>query len=83
MKKQESFEELLTKLEEITSKLEKEENISLDESMKLFEEGIQISKKCNQQIEEAEKKITILIRQNDEIKEENFIQDEGNSDADF
>lgn len=83
MKKQESFEELLTKLEEITSKLEKEENISLDESMKLFEEGIQISKKCNQQIEEAEKKITILIKQNDEIKEENFIQDEGNSDADF
>lgn len=83
MKKEETFEELLTKLEEITSKLEKEENISLDESMKLFEEGIQISKKCNQQIEEAEKKITILIRQNDEIKEENFIQDEGNSDADF
>ncbi len=83
MKKQETFEELLTRLEDITTKLEKEENISLDESMKLFEEGIQISKKCNQQIEEAEKKITILIRQNDEIKEENFIQDEGNNDADF
>ena len=83
MKNQETFEELLTRLEDITTKLEKEENISLDESMKLFEEGIQISKKCNQQIEEAEKKITILIRQNDEIKEENFIQDEGNSDADF
>lgn len=83
MKKQETFEELLTRLEDITTKLEKEENISLDESMKLFEEGIQISKKCNQQIEEAEKKITILIKQNDEIKEENFIQDEGNNDADF
>ncbi len=83
MKKQESFEELLTRLEDITSKLEKEENISLDESMKLFEEGIQISKKCNQQIEEAENKITILIKQNDEIKEENFIKDEGNNDADF
>ncbi len=83
MKNQETFEELLTRLEDITTKLEKEENISLDESMKLFEEGIQISKKCNQQIEEAEKKITILIKQNDEIKEENFIQDEGNNDADF
>ena len=69
MKKQETFEELLTRLEDITTKLEKEENISLDESMKLFEEGIQISKKCNQQIEEAEKKITILIKQNDEINE--------------
>lgn len=77
MKKEESFEELLVRLEDITSKLEKEDDISLDESMKLFEEGIDISKKCNQQIEEAEKKISILINENNEIKEENFIQDEG------
>lgn len=76
MKKEESFEELLNKLEDITSKLEKEDNISLEESMKLFEEGIDISKKCNKQIEEAEQKITILIKENDEIKEENFNQDE-------
>lgn len=76
MKKEESFEELLSRLEDITSKLEKEENISLEESMKLFEEGINISKKCNKQIEESEKKISILIKENDEIKEENFIQDE-------
>lgn len=74
--KEESFEELLNRLEDITTKLEKEENISLEESMKLFEEGIEISKKCNKQIEEAERKISILIRENDEIKEENFIQDE-------
>ena len=74
--KEESFEELLTKLEDITTKLEKQDDISLDESMKLFEEGISISKKCSKQIEDAEKKITILIKENDEIKEENFIQDE-------
>lgn len=72
MKKEETFEELLERLEDITSKLEKEDNISLEESMKLFEEGIDISKKCNKQIEESEKKISILIRENDEIKEENF-----------
>ena len=76
MKKEETFEELLARLEEITSKLEKEENLSLEDSMKLFEEGIEISKKCNTQIEETEKKIAILIKENDEIKEENFIQDE-------
>ena len=75
MKKQENFEELLNQLEEITSKLEKEENISLEESIKLFEQGIGISKKCNKQIEAAEKKISILIKENGEIKEENFIQD--------
>ena len=76
MKKEESFEELLNKLEDITAKLEKEEDISLDESMKLFEEGIEISRKCNKQIEDAEKKISILIKDNDDIKEENFIQNE-------
>lgn len=76
MKKEEAFEELLKKLNEITVKLENEEGISLDESMKLFEEGIKITKECNKQIEEAEKKITILIKENDDIKEENFIQDE-------
>lgn len=76
MKKEETFEELLNRLEEITTKLEKEENISLETSMQLFEEGIEISKKCNAQIEEAEKKISILIKENDEIKEENFIQNE-------
>lgn len=76
MKKEESFEELLGKLEEITNKLEKDENISLDDSVKLFEEGMAISNKCNKQIEEAEKKISILIKENDTVKEENFISDE-------
>jgi len=76
VKKEENFEELLNRLDEITTKLEKQEELSLEESMKIFEEGIEISKKCNKQIEEAEKKITILIKENDEIKEENFIQDE-------
>lgn len=77
-KKEENFEDLLKRLEEITSKLEKEEENSLEESMKLFEEGVAISKKCNQEIEKAEQKISILIKENDEIKEENFIQKTGN-----
>lgn len=76
--KEENFEDLLKRLEEITTKLEKEEENSLEESMKLFEEGVAISKKCNQEIEKAEQKISILIKENDEIKEENFIQNTGN-----
>jgi len=76
MEKEETFEELLNRLEEVNTKLENEENISLDESMKLFEEGIEIAKKCNKQIEDAEKKISILIKENDEVKEENFIPNE-------
>lgn len=74
-KKESNFEELIEKLEEITNKLEKEQ-LSLDESVKLFEEGMQISKECNSKLEDAEKKITILINQNNEIKEENFIPEE-------
>jgi len=74
--KKESYEDLLKRLEEITNKLENEEEISLDESMKLFEEGVSISKKCNKEIENAEKKISILVQENDEIKEESFDNDE-------
>ena len=76
MKREEkSFEELMSNLEDITNKLEKE-TLSLDESVKLFEEGIAISKQCNSRLEEAEKKITILINQEDVIKEENFVSEE-------
>ena len=70
-KKEENFEELINELEEITNKLEKEQ-LSLDESVELFEKGMKISKKCNEKLEDAEKKITILINENGEINEENF-----------
>ena len=66
-----NFEELMIKLEDITNRLENEK-LSLDESVKLFEEGMEISKECNNKLEDAEKKITILINEHNEIKEEDF-----------
>lgn len=75
MSKEENFEELITKLEDITNKLEKEQ-LSLDESVKLFEEGMKTAKSCNRKLEEAEQKITILINENNELKEEKFIPEE-------
>ena len=45
MKKGESVEELLNRLEEVTLKLEQAEQVSLEESVKLFEEGIGIAQK--------------------------------------
>jgi exodeoxyribonuclease VII small subunit len=66
-----NFEELMVKLEEITTKLEGE-SLSLDESVSLFEEGMKISKECNSKLENAEKKITMLINEADGIKEEDF-----------
>ncbi len=70
-----SFEENMEQLENIVTELEKGE-LNLEESVKKFEQGINISKKCNDILEKAEKKITILLRQEDEIKEENFEAEE-------
>ena len=66
-----SFEENLEELEKIVTDLEKGE-LNLDESVKRFEEGISISKECNEMLEDAEKKITILLKNGDEVKEKNF-----------
>lgn len=71
-KNEKDFEELMQSLEDITAKLETDK-LSLDESVKLFEEGMKISKECNEKLEDAEKRITILLKTNDEIKEENFV----------
>ena len=71
------FEELLIELEKITNKLESESsNLSLDEAVNLFENGMIISAKCNEKLEKAEKKITMLINGDGDIREENFIPKE-------
>lgn len=70
-----SFEEQMENLEKIVAELENG-NLNLDESVNKFEEGIRISKECNKILEEAEKKITILVNENGEMKEENFETEE-------
>ena len=65
------FEEMMQELEQISQDLEKGD-LSLDESMKKFEEGIALSKKCSERLETAEKKIKILIQDEDKLKEEDF-----------
>ena len=71
MKDKKDFEQMLDDLEEIVQSLEKDD-LKLDVSIAKFEEGMKIAKECNKEIEEAEKKITILINENGEIKEEDF-----------
>ena len=56
MKKELNFEEALEKLAEINEKLESEE-ISLDESVKLFREGLELSKLCQKKLDEAKLEI--------------------------
>lgn len=68
-----NFEESMQNLETIANELEKG-NLSLDESVNKFEEGMKLSKKCNDFLESAEKKITILINNGNDMAEEDFIQ---------
>lgn len=77
MSKEINFEEGMEKLEQIANELEKGD-LDLDESVKKFEEGMKISKQCSDMLQDAEKKITMLIKNSDgELQEENFIQEEG------
>jgi exodeoxyribonuclease VII small subunit len=57
------FEKNLKRLEEIVHKLEDGE-IQLEDSLKLFEEGVKISRSCNSQLTEAEKRVKLLLSVN-------------------
>ncbi len=73
--KEVSFEEAMKQLENIATELEKGD-LNLDQSVAKFEEGMELSKKCSKILEESEKRITILLKDGDSIKEENFVQEE-------
>lgn len=70
-----NFEDSMKKLEDITKELENGE-LDLNSSMKKFEEGIKLSKECNKILENAEKKITILLQKDGKIEEKDFMQGE-------
>ena len=59
-----SFEENIKELEGIVQKLEAGE-VSLDEMLCLFEEGIRRTKECTSQLKKAEQKITVLMKNGD------------------
>ncbi len=67
-----TYEESIKELEQIVKELESNE-LTLDESIEKFEKGMKLSKHCNELLEGAEKKITLLIESTDGItKEEPF-----------
>jgi len=77
----EKFEESLKKLEDIVNKLEGGD-LALEESLKLFEEGIKLSRLCTKQLEEAERKVEILLKGEDETLEtKSFIVEEEKEEA--
>ncbi len=58
------FEKALARLETIVSELERGE-LSLDESLKIFEEGVKLSKTCLKMLDDAERKVEILVQDKD------------------
>lgn len=66
-----SFENKMEELQKIVEELENGE-LSLDDSVSKFEQGMKISQECNKMLEKAEKKITILLNKDNEYQEEEF-----------
>lgn len=54
------FEEKLTQLESVVEKLERGE-LSLEESVRLFEEGVKLSDACKRELERAEGRVQVLV----------------------
>ena len=68
------FEKSLVRLEEVVRRLESPQ-LSLDDAMKLFEEGVALSRECQKQLEEAETRIEMLVRKGDKVQPEPFRPD--------
>ena len=67
-----TFEESMTELEDIVTKLEAGD-ITLDASLELFEKGIKLAKTCQKKLDDAEKKVKILTTNEDrEMVAEDF-----------
>lgn len=66
-KKNMTIEETFAKLEETIEQMETED-ISLEDSLKAYEQGMEYIKSCNEAIDKAEKKV-LVIRENGELDE--------------
>ena len=72
MKEEKTFEQSLNELEQIASNLERGE-LNLEQAIAEFELGMKLSKECSQKLDEAEKRINILVqKENGELEEEAF-----------
>ena len=68
-----TFEERLTALESVVERLERGE-LTLDESVRLFEEGVQLSDSCKAELEKAEGRIQVLVETRGAGKVEEFAE---------
>lgn len=67
-KKSFPFEESISRLEALVERME-DGNLSLEESLKTFEEGIKLTRQCQQALKTAEQKVKVLIEKNSSVEE--------------
>jgi exodeoxyribonuclease VII small subunit len=80
MTKTKDFESALQRLEEIVKKLESGD-LPLASALELFEEGVTLSRLCHTKLEEAERKVEILVKKNDgTIERKPFEADQGETE---
>jgi exodeoxyribonuclease VII small subunit len=72
------FEDALGRLEEIVKKMEAGD-MTLEESLKAFEEGIKLARLCAKKLDDAERRIDVLLKQEDGMVMKSF-QAEGGKD---
>jgi len=78
--KQQTFEASLASLEKIVRRLE-QGDLSLEESLKLFEDGVKLSRECQERLNQAERRIEVLLKDGDgnpvlhEIKKEDLSEE--------
>jgi exodeoxyribonuclease VII small subunit len=65
--KESSFEESLSTLERVVAQLESGD-LPLERALELFEEGVVLARRCQSQLEEAERKVELLLRERGDIK---------------
>ena len=70
------FEASLEKLEQLVEKME-DGDLSLEESLKTFEEGIRLTRECQQALADAEQKVKVLMEHNDAVSITDFEDGEG------
>ena len=71
-----TFEGALLKLEEYVRTLE-QGDLTLDESLKIFEQGMTLAKYCTKKLDDAENKIEVLLKKDGELIKEDFEVPEG------
>ncbi len=65
------FEECLQRLEVIVKEME-QGDLALEQSLKLFEEGVALSASCRKELEDAEGRVEILLKQDGKMRAEAF-----------